>query len=147
MLVPVAVTTAYCARRPKERIKWKEIAGALRRKSKLKQASQESVDVSLTSILMLNMSSRNTVGGGGCGDLPCPQGVLQRRKTIAQITDADFPWLAPEQEPGQQWQPMLSISSDGPFYLPAHPTSVEFALMGLGDLETHTELCFRIDCI
>lgn len=64
MLVPVAVTTADRARRPKERIKWKEIAGALRRKKKLKQASQESVDVSLTSMLMLNMLARTLLGVG-----------------------------------------------------------------------------------
>lgn len=80
MLVLVAVTTAGCASSPEERIKWKEIAGALRSKKKLKQASQESVDVSLTSILMLNMSARDALGGAGWRDLPCPQDVLQRRK-------------------------------------------------------------------
>lgn len=83
LLVPVAVTTADLARRPKERIKWKEIAGALRSKKKLKQASQESVDISMTSTLTLNMSTRNALrhGVGGWGDMPCLQDVLLRGKT------------------------------------------------------------------
>ena len=55
-------------------------------------------------------------------------------------------WLK-NKNPTQQWQPVLSSGGDGLFYLPAHPTSVEFALMGRSDLETHTELCFRIDWI
>lgn len=80
MLVPVAVTTADRARRPRERIKWTEIAGALRRKKKLKQASQESVDVAVTSTLKLNMSARNILGNGGWEDLPCPQDVLRKKK-------------------------------------------------------------------
>lgn len=63
------------------RIKWKEIAGALRRKKKLKQASQESVDISLTFLLILNMSARDTLGGEGWGDLPCPQDIHRGRKT------------------------------------------------------------------
>lgn len=58
-----------------------------------------------------------------------------------------FPRQPQNKNPAQQWQPVLSLASNGLFYLPAHPTSVEFALMGRGDLETHTELCFGIDCI
>lgn len=74
------MTTVDRARRPKERIKWKEIAAALRRKKKLKQASQESVDVSLTSTLMLNMSARNTLGVWGLGGPALPTGCPSEKE-------------------------------------------------------------------
>jgi len=70
---------------PRERIKGKEIAGVLKRKEKLKQASQESWDVSLTSILMLNLSARDTLEGASWRDLPYPLDVLQRRKVDGTV--------------------------------------------------------------
>ena len=84
----------------------------------------------------------------GCGlegpALPtgCPSEKKGRWHSSRMLT---FPGWPRNKNPTQRWQPGLSIGGDGLFYLPAHPTSVEFALMGRGDLETHTELCFGID--
>lgn len=94
---------------------------------------------------MLNMSARDTLGGGGPA-LPtgCPSEKEDRLHGSQMLTLPGWPG---NKGPAQQWQPVPSSGGHGLFYLPAHPTSVEFALMGRGDLETHTELCFRIDCI
>lgn len=145
---PVAMTTVDRARRPKERIKWKEIAGALRRKKEIK-AGFSGIRGHLFDLHPhVEHVSKDTLGGGGSGNRPCPQDVLQRRKTdLHRSQTLTFPGWPQNENPAQQWQPVLSSSGTGLFYLPAYPTSVEFAPMGHGDLETHTELCFGIDCI
>lgn len=149
MLVPVAMTTVDSARRPNEQIKWKEIAGALRRIKEIKAGFSGICGHLLDLHTHIEMTARDSLGGGDRRDLLCLAHRMPFREAglTAQITDTDSPWLAPEQEPAPQWQPVLSSGGDGLFYLPAHPTSVEFALMGRSDLETHTELCFRIDWI
>lgn len=74
----------------------------------------------------------------------CPSEKEGRWHSSQTLALPGWPW---NKDPTLWWRPGLSISGAGLFYLPAHPTSVEFALMRRGDLETHTELCFGIDCI
>lgn len=142
------MTTTGHASSPKECIKWKEIAGGLRRKREIKAGFSGICGCLFDLQTHVEHVSKRFSPGHGLGGPALPTGCSTEKEDRGHGSQMlTLPSWPQSKKPPQRWQPVLSLSGDSRFSLPAYPTSVEFALMGRGDLETHTELCFRIDCI